>query len=66
MARKKEGEDMPAAAPALKHVRLDLDPDTHRLLRAVAGLHGTSMVAYVRDLVERHLREEAKRKGIKL
>lgn len=66
MARKKEVKKMPEAAPSLKHVRLDLELDDHRLLRAVAGVHGMSMVAYVRQLVKQNIREEAKRKGINL
>jgi hypothetical protein len=70
MARKKtETPSMPASAPAPtaadKPVRLILPPDLHRLLRLVAADEGTSMASYVKDVIESHVREEAKRRGIK-
>lgn len=46
-------------------VRLDLSPETHRLLRRVAADEDKSMAAYARDLLESHLKDEAKRRGIK-
>jgi plasmid stability protein len=68
MARKRAGKkDMGAAAePALKPVRLDLDPETHRMLRLVAATEDKSMAAFARETLERVLREEVKRKGLKL
>jgi predicted HicB family RNase H-like nuclease len=65
MARKRtERKKMPATAePKTKPVRLDLQPDAHRLLRLVAASEGMSMAAYARDVVERHVREEAERRG---
>jgi predicted HicB family RNase H-like nuclease len=66
MARQKAGKKMPATAqPEAKAVRLDLTPEVHRLLRMVAAHEGLSMAAYARTHLERHLREEAKRRGIK-
>lgn len=65
MARK-VGKKMPATAkPEVKAVRLDLTPEAHRLLRMVAAHEGLSMASYARTLLERHVREEAKRRGIK-
>jgi hypothetical protein len=70
MARKKtETPSMPAPAPAAmaadKPVRLILPPDVHRWLRLVAADDGTSMASYARDVIESHVREEIKRRGIK-
>jgi plasmid stability protein len=68
MARKRTGKkEMPATAePGLKPVRLDLPPEVHRLLRLVAAHEGLSMAAYARNHLEQHLREEVKRRGIKV
>lgn len=67
MARKRTGEKMPATAePKIKPVRLDLEPDVHRLLRLVAAHHNSSMASYARETLEAHLESEAKRLGIKL
>lgn len=68
MARKKtEKEPMPAAEADVttRPVRLDLPPDIHRLLRLVAADEDVSMASYARDQLANHLREEAKRRGIK-
>lgn len=67
MARKQsEKKEMTAATePALKSVRLDLPPATHRLLRLVAADDEVSMAACARDALEKYLREEAKKRGIK-
>jgi len=67
MARKTAGKKpMPATAEVeTKPVRLDLFPDVHRLLRKVAADEGLSMASYARKALEAHLREEAKRRGIK-
>jgi len=67
MARKKTEKDMPAveADPKVRPVRLDLSPEVHRLLRLVAADRDVSMASYARDQLEKHLREEAKRRGIK-
>jgi hypothetical protein len=42
-----------------------LPPEIHRLLRKFAADDETSMAAYPRDVVIRHVTEEAKRRGIK-
>jgi hypothetical protein len=68
MAKKRsEKPEMPATAnePKTKPVRLDLPPDVHRLLRLVAADEEMSMASYARELLEKHLRDEAKRRGIK-
>ena len=67
MARKTAGKKpMPATAEVeTKPVRLDLPPDVHRLLRLVSADDGISMAAYARKQLAAHLREEAKRRGIK-
>lgn len=67
MARKKaEKKEMPATAESqTRPVRLDLPPDVHRLLRLLAADEDVSMASYARDHLAAHLREEAKRKGIK-
>jgi predicted HicB family RNase H-like nuclease len=69
MAREKpKGAEMPIQAeaePKLKPVRLDLSDEVHRLLRRVAADEGVSMAAYARDALERDVRDEAKRRGIK-
>jgi hypothetical protein len=67
VARKqaKKAEMIPAAEPVLKPVRLDLTPETHHLLRRVAADADMSMAAYARDTLERVLKEEAKKRGIK-
>lgn len=68
MARKRtEKQEMPAIAeePKLRAVRLELPPELHRLLRLLAADEETSMAAYAREALERHLREEAARRGIK-
>jgi len=65
MARKKEVKHVPATAPEVKAVRLELDPETHQELRVVAAKHGKSMASFVRGLVERELEKHrgAKRPG---
>lgn len=68
MARKRtENAAMPAAPVEIKTkpVRLDLEPEVHRLLRLVAADEEVSMAAYARDVLERVLRDEAKKRGIK-
>jgi predicted HicB family RNase H-like nuclease len=68
MARKRVEKPV-IASPAetkLKPVRLDLEPDVHRLLRLVAAHDGASMASYARDALENHVREEAKKRGIKV
>ncbi len=59
MARKKTGPPkMPATAePKAKPVRLDLDPEVHRMLRVVAAEDGKPMSIFARDVVERTVRE---------
>lgn len=68
MARKRtETAAMPAAPAEIKTkpVRLDLEPDVHRLLRLVAADEEVSMASYARDVLERVLRDEAKKRSIK-
>lgn len=66
MGKKKSGgEPVEATAESTKPVRLDLSEEAHRLLRLVGAYHGKSMASYARDLVEKHVREEAERRGIK-
>jgi hypothetical protein len=50
----------------LKPVRLDLDPDTHHLLRLVAADEGEAMAQVAREWVAARAVEEAKRRGFKL
>ena len=49
-----------------KPVRLDLSPESHRILRIVSSHADQSMAAYARDVVDQHIRAEAKRLGIRL
>jgi predicted HicB family RNase H-like nuclease len=66
-AKKKGKKDMLAAVePTLKPVRLDLSPEVHRMLRLVAAHEDVSMAAFARDSLEALLREEVKRRGIKV
>ena len=46
-------------------VRLDLSPEVHRLLRKIAADEDVSMAAYAREQLAKHLRDKAKRRGIK-
>ena len=45
---------------------IPVTPEAHRLLRMIAAHAGLSMAAYARNHLEQHLREEAKRRGIKI
>jgi plasmid stability protein len=68
MARKKtEGKPMPTTAtePGTKPVRVELTDDLHRMLRKLAADDGVSMAAFTRDHLERFVREEFKRRGLK-
>ncbi len=66
MAKKKtEATPVEAIAESTKPVRLDLSPETHRLLRLIAAFHGQSMASFARDLVDNQVRDEAKQRGIK-
>jgi hypothetical protein len=69
MARKQPGKKAMQAQAEVevkaRPVRLDLPPEIHRLLRRVAADGDQSMAAYARDVVIRHVQEEAKRRGIK-
>jgi hypothetical protein len=58
MGRKKtEPTKMPAAAESkIKPVRLDLDPEVHRMLRVVAAEQGKPMSIFARELVEKTVR----------
>jgi plasmid stability protein len=60
MARKKEVTHVPATEPAVKAVRLELDPDMHRQLRIEAAKLDKSMAAVVRDLIQEFLAKRPK------
>lgn len=67
MARKRAKTMVQSEVEETTHaVRLDLPTRTHKLLRRVAAAEDVSMASYARDLIARHLEEEAKRRGIKL
>jgi hypothetical protein len=68
MARKKtEKKKMTEAVePKTRPVRLDLSQRVHKLLRIIAAQEDVSMASYARDLVEQHLEELAKKRGIKV
>jgi predicted HicB family RNase H-like nuclease len=69
MAKKKREEKpmMPAESieAETRPVRLDIPRDVHRLLRLLAADAEVSMASYAREALANHVREEAKRKGIK-
>lgn len=66
MARKKtEAKDMSAAETALKPVRVELTDDIHRMLRKLAADDGVSMASFARETMDRVVREEFKRRGLK-
>jgi hypothetical protein len=67
MARKRtEAKSMTTATEATtKPVRVELPDDVHRMLRKVAADDGVSMASFARDTVERVVREEFKRRGLK-
>jgi Meiotically up-regulated gene 113 len=50
---------------SLKPVRVELSDDVHRMLRKLAADDGVSMAAFARESVERMVREEFKRRGLK-
>jgi len=62
MARKKGVNPVPATEVEFKAVRLELDPETHQLLRVVAAQHGKSMASYARELVEQDLAKHRTKK----
>jgi hypothetical protein len=65
---KKKSEVEPVVASTetdLKPVRVELTPELHRLLRKVAADEGVSMAAFARLTMERVIREEAKKRGVK-
>lgn len=63
MARKRV--EKPIVVAATRPVRLDLEPEVHRLLRLVAADSEQSMASYAREVLHRHLRGEAERRGIR-
>jgi predicted HicB family RNase H-like nuclease len=69
MAKKKREEppEMPAETTEAetKPVRLDIPRDVHRLLRLLAADDEVSMASYAREALAKHVRDEAKRRGIK-
>ncbi len=67
MARKRAvAEAVQVADEAtMRPVRLELKADLHRLLRLLSADADVSMASYARDVLARHIKDEAKRKGIK-
>jgi peptide deformylase len=67
MAKKKaEVKAMTTATESsLKPVRVELADDIHRMLRKLAADEGVSMAAFSRETMERVVREEFKRRGLK-
>jgi hypothetical protein len=67
MAKKKAEKQMPASAePKLKPVRLDLSEEGHRLLRVLSSIDDTNMAAMAKDIVEKFVRAETKRRGLNI
>lgn len=58
-------EGKPWSESGLKPVRLDLTEEVHRMLRKLAADDGVSMAAFTRDTLERVIREDFKRRGLK-
>ena len=68
MARKKiEGDkEMATTTEAtLKPVRVEFAEDVHRMLRKLAADEDTSMASFARETLERVIREEFKKRGLK-
>src|SRR3954454_12341414 len=67
MAKKKSDGKRTTTADetALKPVRVELTDDVHRMLRKLAADDAVSMAAFARETVERVVREEFKRRGLK-
>lgn len=67
MARNKTGaKNMTTASEAvIKPVRVELADDVHRMLRMLAADEGVSMARLTRDIVEKVVRDEFKRRGLK-
>jgi hypothetical protein len=61
MGRKKI--EVPEADAKKQPVRLDLDPEVHRMLRVVAAEAGQPMSVYAKALVERTVREQYGKRG---
>ena len=59
----REGKPVNASGTALKAVRLELTPETHKRLRIEAARQDMSMAALVRGLVEGYLADLTKRKA---
>lgn len=64
MARKKMGaaEVTATVEPKTKPVRLDLEPDVHKLLRLAAAEADQSMAAYARERLSELLKAEVGKK----
>lgn len=59
-------EAMPADnLRGLRPVRVDLTHEAHRLLRLIAADADMSMASYAREALTGHLKDEAKRRGIR-
>lgn len=51
-------------SPPSKHVRLELDPENHRLLRIIAAHHSQTMSDVAKDAVVTRIQSEIIRLGI--
>lgn len=67
MSKKKpEAKDMiTAEETATRVVKVDLVEEVHRMLRKLAADEDVSMAGFVRTLVEKTVRDEFKRRGLK-
>ena len=65
MAKKRaEKPTMPVTTEVkTKAVRLDLEPEMHRMLRVVAAEQGQTMSVFARELVEKTVREMYGKRG---
>jgi hypothetical protein len=58
-------EAMPGRVSGDKPVRVELTDDVHRMLRKLAADEGVSMASFARETMERVVREEFKKRGLK-
>lgn len=65
MARKATNEPAPAQVASTKPVRVDLTDELHHMLRKVAADENVSMAAFAREIIERTVRDEFKKRGLK-
>jgi hypothetical protein len=63
--KSERGKPVNATGAELKTIRLELTEDVHRMLRKLAADEDMSMAAFARKTVERVVREEFKKRGLK-